>query len=347
MRIQVGSKVKFLNDIGGGVLKSFVGDRMALVETDDGFEISVLVTELLPASDAAYTDEDSNAGSDKKPEPAIPQKKEIEIPFEEKKYKPFKGEAFLALVPQNERILHVSNFDLYLVNTSTYHFSFCIYANDGPVLTLLKKGSVKPDTRVRIEEYSQTGIGKIKEFSLQGIFFKHGNCDKIQPVNHSFSMEGISFYKIAHFRETEYFHEKALLLIEDNSEELKEAIEKLSPEELHAVISKKEQEAEKKVHKSPKNTSIEVVDLHIEAILENTSGLSNGEIIETQLATFETALLNAIRSKVQKIVFIHGVGNGKLRQELRNRLDKKYSDLKYQDASFREYGYGATMVYLK
>lgn len=55
----------------------------------------------------------------------------------------------------------------------------------------------------------------------------------------------------------------------------------------------------------------------------------------------------AIRSNQNKIVFIHGVGNGRLKHELRKKLERKYSNFKYQDASFKEYGYGATMVYLK
>jgi hypothetical protein len=48
----------------------------------------------------------------------------------------------------------------------------------------------------------------------------------------------------------------------------------------------------------------------------------------------------------RKIVFIHGVGNGKLKLEIRRSLDRDYPQLKYQDASFQEYGYGATMVIL-
>ena len=75
--------------------------------------------------------------------------------------------------------------------------------------------------------------------------------------------------------------------------------------------------------------------------------MSNGEIVETQLARFETSLETALRGNAQKIVFIHGVGNGKLKYELRKKLDKNYPDIRYQDASFKEYGYGATMVYLR
>jgi dsDNA-specific endonuclease/ATPase MutS2 len=53
-----------------------------------------------------------------------------------------------------------------------------------------------------------------------------------------------------------------------------------------------------------------------------------------------------LKNKVRKMVFIHGVGNGKLKYELIKALNERYPDLVYQDASFKEYGYGATMVYL-
>jgi dsDNA-specific endonuclease/ATPase MutS2 len=65
------------------------------------------------------------------------------------------------------------------------------------------------------------------------------------------------------------------------------------------------------------------------------------------MSRFTIALDGAVRSKTKKIVFIHGIGNGKLKYEIRKTLDSKYSRLKYQDASFKEYGYGATMVILK
>jgi dsDNA-specific endonuclease/ATPase MutS2 len=47
------------------------------------------------------------------------------------------------------------------------------------------------------------------------------------------------------------------------------------------------------------------------------------------------------------VVFIHGVGNGTLKLEIRRELEKKDKILTFQDASFKEYGYGATMVNLK
>ena len=46
-------------------------------------------------------------------------------------------------------------------------------------------------------------------------------------------------------------------------------------------------------------------------------------------------------------MFIHGVGNGTLKTELRKALGIEYKKLTYHDASFKEYGYGATLIIIK
>jgi dsDNA-specific endonuclease/ATPase MutS2 len=61
----------------------------------------------------------------------------------------------------------------------------------------------------------------------------------------------------------------------------------------------------------------------------------------------DSEMKSAIRSRVKKIVFIHGVGQGVLKQEVASLLNKKYKKYYFQDASFKEYGYGATMVTLR
>lgn len=100
------------------------------------------------------------------------------------------------------------------------------------------------------------------------------------------------------------------------------------------------------VEKEKKQSDIEVIDLHAHEILESTAGMSNGDIITAQLSRFTIALDLAVNSgRHGKIVFIHGVGSGKLKLELQKILRLKYPKLASQDASFKEYGYGATMIF--
>lgn len=114
---------------------------------------------------------------------------------------------------------------------------------------------------------------------------------------------------------------------------------------IEKVIREKEKPLPKKVSKS--RTPIEdEVDLHIENLLPSHRGMSNGEIIDVQLRHFAKELDNAIRNNYSKIVFIHGVGKGRLREEIIALLDT-YSGISYRAASYQLYGWGATEVLIK
>jgi len=88
--------------------------------------------------------------------------------------------------------------------------------------------------------------------------------------------------------------------------------------------------------------------LHIKELLDNMAGLSAKEMLEYQMKIFNEKMEDAIASKkIKKVIFIHGLGNGVLKQKIRQELTAKYKKYSFQDASFKEYGYGATMVILK
>jgi hypothetical protein len=348
MKLQIGSRVKFLNDVGGGTVRGFKDDKIVIVETDDGFEMPVLPTDLIIEESSSYgTDGEGNSQEAEKGNTEQKKPVEPEISFEEKKYAEFRGEVLLAIVPENDKLLHVSNFNLYLVNDSNYYFHYILSAKDSGVSKLIRAGSIEPDTKLDIERYSQTSIVKVKEICIQGFFFKHGLMTLSSAVNRTYNLEDISFYKSIYFTENEYFHQRALVFKNKEETDMSRAIEQLKESDLSKIATIKESREPSKKSNSPKNVTIEEVDLHIEEIVDNHAEMSNGEIVDIQLSRFETALETALRGKIQKIVFIHGVGNGKLKYELRKKLDRKYPDLRYQDASFKEYGYGATMVYLK
>lgn len=93
-----------------------------------------------------------------------------------------------------------------------------------------------------------------------------------------------------------------------------------------------------------KNNEWVEVDLHAHELLESQRGLTNGDIVQYQLEHFERMLRNAEEKKLKKIIFIHGVGQGVLRQEIRRILKEYYPHCEYFDASYATYGYGATEV---
>ncbi len=87
------------------------------------------------------------------------------------------------------------------------------------------------------------------------------------------------------------------------------------------------------------------VNIHIDQLVKSSKGLSNHEILNIQMETAKRQLEFAIRKRIQKIVFIHGVGEGVLREEL-YYLFRRYENVKYYDADYQKYGLGATEVYI-
>ena len=82
-------------------------------------------------------------------------------------------------------------------------------------------------------------------------------------------------------------------------------------------------------------------------LLETTAGMTAADILEYQLDVFRRTLDQYKAHRGKKLIFIHGKGEGVLRHAIIHELNYKYKHYSYQDASFREYGYGATQVTIK
>lgn len=111
------------------------------------------------------------------------------------------------------------------------------------------------------------------------------------------------------------------------------------------VLPKKNQNAPK--FKSDKiERGVPEFDLHIEKLVKNFRGMNNFDILNMQTETAKKHIEFAIRNRIPKIVFIHGVGEGVLKAELDFML-KRYEMISFQDANYQKYGLGATEVYFK
>jgi len=87
------------------------------------------------------------------------------------------------------------------------------------------------------------------------------------------------------------------------------------------------------------------VDLHIHQIVRSSKHMANHEMLNLQLDHARHKLEFAIKKRIQKIVFIHGKGEGVLKMELEYLLGR-YSNIKFYDADYQKYGLGATEVYV-
>lgn len=100
-----------------------------------------------------------------------------------------------------------------------------------------------------------------------------------------------------------------------------------------------------KIRPKERNLPAMEVDLHIHQLVNSTKNLTNFDMLNLQLDTAKRQLDFAIKKRIQKVVFIHGVGEGVLRSELES-LFRRYDNLKFYDADYQKYGLGATEVYI-
>ena len=118
-----------------------------------------------------------------------------------------------------------------------------------------------------------------------------------------------------------------------------------------ALLRKKEVDKPVQPHAANKpqgaKQGVVEIDLHIGELLDDTRGMSSGEILRYQLDKFHEVMEQYKNKREQRIVFIHGKGDGVLRKALLQELKRKYPNCRHQDASFQEYGFGATMVTIK
>ncbi|HEY0091052.1 MAG TPA: Smr/MutS family protein [Flavobacterium sp.] len=87
-------------------------------------------------------------------------------------------------------------------------------------------------------------------------------------------------------------------------------------------------------------------DLHIEKLAKNFRSMSNYDILTLQSDTAKRHIEFAIRQRIPKIVFIHGVGEGVLKSEL-DFLLGRYDNISFRDANYQRYGLGATEVTIR
>ncbi len=122
-----------------------------------------------------------------------------------------------------------------------------------------------------------------------------------------------------------------------------------STQSLTSVLKDKEAPKKRsfvKEKKSRKDEFVLEVDLHIEKLVPSKRGMSNYDILTLQIETAKRQLDFAIKNRMPKVVFIHGVGEGVLKADL-DFLLGRYNNISFQDANYQKYGLGATEVYIK
>ena len=239
--------------------------------------------------------------------------------------------------------------EAYIINDSNYYIHYTYLSVEGANWTLRATGEVEPNTKLFIEEFDRESLNSMERVSVQCLAYKRGKPFMLKPaVDAQLRIDTVKFYKLHTFCENDFFEQDALLYtVVENDKVVRPLV----------VDAKKlKQEMSRKIHddEKPKPTvqparmrnkkEPVVVDLHASQLLETTAGMSSGDILNYQMDVFRKTMETYKSKPGTTLVFIHGKGDGVLRRAILQELSYKYKKYPCQDASFQEYGYGATQV---
>ena len=276
---------------------------------------------------------------------------------------------YLAFVPEDSRTLSSTRFHCYLVNDSNYYVRYSYMTMEGQLCTLRSENEIEPNTKLFVEEFGYDQLNEFDKVVIQLIAYKHDKAFVRKPVvDVQLKIDKVKFYKLHSFQENAFFEQPALLypIIENdtNISDLSVDADAIAEGMLTAKPEVDATTATESSHRPASGSNVRryengrktnpfarkdkddvlVVDLHADAVLETTAGMGHIDILNYQLDVFRRTLEENKGKKGMKIVFIHGKGEGVLRHAIVNELRYRYKKYKYQDASFQEYGYGATQV---
>ena len=241
--MQIGEKVRFLNEVGGGVISGFQGKDIVLVEDEDGFDIPMLRSQVVvietnannfvrkpkaqkpaetseapkpaatPAIERQSLKAAMNAGLDFEEEDTDPADRPITFQPKPKERKG--GEHLnvcLAFVPEDSRELTTTRFEGYLVNDSNYFVSVVLANNEGAAWHLRWQGTMEPNTKQLVETFDRSILNDLQRLSVQLIAWKQDKPFMLKPaVGVELRLDTVKFYKLHVFQPSPFFREPALI----------------------------------------------------------------------------------------------------------------------------------------
>ena len=355
-KFQVVDKVNFLNATGGGTVKRIIDTRMVEVTIEDGFDIPVLMSDLVL---------DFRSQPDKRQQVVDNVQKEIQQKqiIEEKENDEARKSAlrrfgrnaedegiYLAFVPQDQQWLLTGSLDVVLVNHTEADALYSFNIKENEKYVNVDYGSVAPHSKVVIESISRDDIEFWCEGYIQVILSQEEADFVYHPLHAPFSFRSSRFFKDGSYIESGVLGEKAIMIKLSSVTALKGTetdFTKLMKEDNKKVVANQKLVKEKAAidrHQTAPGEAI--VDLHIGELVDNILGMSSNDIFRTQINYFKKMLESAIANEYDKVTFIHGVGNGVLKNAIIEEL-KNYENTSNRMASIMKFGVGAIDVMIK
>jgi len=326
MKLRIGDKVRFLNEKGGGVIVRLKDVETAIVEGDDGFEIPYLIKYLVPIHNELVINKDA-----------------VNLDIEPNKT--VEDRVYFVAEMDHEIISQINSIQFYIYNSSSYNIHFTYSIKDGNLFQTLKHGEIGQYQKLAIKKINRRNLPEYTLHKIDLLFYKNTHYPAQLPSAEIIHLGEHLINSHNLIKHHEFHHPILAFPIKENFMRANQIKYHLTEYDLERLKEIKEFNPNKKNSKSNSTHLLyeKEVDLHIEHLLDSYKGMTNAQIIQYQLKFFQKELENGIAANLKKIIFIHGVGNGRLKQEILAIL-RNYPELTVQDASFKKYGFGATEV---
>lgn len=358
MKFKPGDKVSFLNETGGGVITR-ISDDVIYVTIEDGFEIPVMPSDIIKTGISAV---EENAGSSRaNPFSKVEETQETEdedwLPlFHTPNSKEARQEGvYFAFVPEIPDNPLTGGLELYLMNNSEKTVLFNLYLNYDGGFHGIDHGFISERSGIYLDKINRTEIEKWNNALTQIIFFVDGKNEPMPPFSGLISFRPIKIYKEESFQYEPLIRKKAYILSIVEIEKLirKSIYEEAKNEEPTDMLLQKNEPPQKHKRRVTEkksfldqhkiDDSIAEIDLHIGELIENFTNLEKSDMLRIQLDYVEKCIEQAKKERLHKLIFIHGIGNGILKNEIHKMLQRTHG-IEFYDASYARYGMGATEV---
>jgi len=341
MKFKVGDKVKFLNEKGGGIVSKIISNSMVNVAISEGFDVPVMVNELLLVTNesaaARFFDDQKDSGPTNyniSPEEEVQAEPGQNHPFD------LPAGIHIAFVPLDQRMMIAGDVEIFLINNTSLDVIYTLFLKDSEGFIGNEYGSITAYAKANIQLADRDQMEYFTNGVMQLLYFSDFVQKIIDPVSAEFKFKPVKLLKEDNYVENSIFNKRAFIykiceppIIVGKDVEI----------QAQAKIPEAQLKRDSLIQKHRVEDGFAEVDLHIEALCDEHSHLGNHEKLQIQLDYFARCLENAIAENYERVIFIHGVGAGILKLELAKILEQ-YPYLEYFDASIARYGIGATEV---
>jgi hypothetical protein len=358
VKFKPGDRVSFLNEKGGGVVTKVIDENLVHVTIEDGFEIPVVATNLIKTGTAEMSENIQKAYQRIQAQQQEPEEDEDTLPLYISHNDPDQRPdgVYLGIVPEVQENPLTGSLELYLINHTVFEVLFSLFQNHSGNWHGTEYGFIPRESKMFLGTIGRSEIEKWANSLLQTVFFAEGKTDPLPPFAGLLNFKPVKIYKEESFQYETLLRSKAFFVEGCKVDELKKKPifeEKISKESIMNLQEKMNinQRAESSPAVKPSfldkhkiDDKIAEVDLHIGELVDNFTNLEKNDLLNIQIDYFRKCLYQAQKEKLVKIIFIHGIGNGKLKTEIVNLLQKT-EGIEFYDAPYARYGMGATEVH--